>query len=227
VTITLAVPDGKTEQDHLIDAFSAPPGPFLRLLTNFAPVGAASDDAYVRLSVRATGGNAVAIEQFDASESRPIFGFGDGWFEPEYNPRTGLQWRWMSERNEIQLHSPLSPETGGGQVQSPAVPAGSPRSSPALMLHLEGESPLKYFSRPSRLVIRAGGMVLRDEVIGSDFSLATRIPSELVRNRVNTITLETDQTYVPAERSRRTQDRRHLGLRIFKCALRLADPPAS
>ena len=34
------------------------------------------------------------------------------------------------------------------------------------------------------------------------------------------IVLETDQIYVPAERSRRTQDRRHLGLRIFKCELR-------
>jgi hypothetical protein len=29
------------------------------------------------------------------------------------------------------------------------------------------------------------------------------------------VVFETDQVYVPAERSRRTQDRRRLGLRIF------------
>jgi hypothetical protein len=34
------------------------------------------------------------------------------------------------------------------------------------------------------------------------------------------VVFETDQVWVPAERSRRTQDRRHLGLRIFKCEIR-------
>jgi hypothetical protein len=184
----------------------------------------ASQDAYVRLSVRATEGKAVAIEQFDVSESRPVFGFADGWYEHEYNPRTGRQWRWMSEQNEIRLHSPARRETGSGLAPGPDGPA---LPSPDLTLVLEGESPLKYFSRPSRLVIRAGGMVVRDETLRSDFLLTTRIPSELVRNRVSTITLETDQTYVPAERSKRTQDRRHLGLRIFKCELRPANPRAS
>jgi len=33
------------------------------------------------------------------------------------------------------------------------------------------------------------------------------------------ITIETDQTYVPAERSRRTGDRRQLGLRITACSV--------
>ena len=51
--------------------------------------------------------------------------------------------------------------------------------------------------------------------VDDDFSLD--VPIE---NAGDTIVLETDQTYVPAERSRRTQDRRHLGLRILTCELR-------
>ena len=54
-----------------------------------------------------------------------------------------------------------------------------------------------------------------DEVLSSDFS--RDVPIE---DAGDTITFETDQTYVPAERSGRTQDRRRLGLRIFRCELR-------
>src|SRR5262249_4919790 len=156
--------------------------------------GTGSEDLYVKLTVQSTGGKAIAVEQFDVSAVRPVFGFGDGWYEHEYNPRTGLQWRWMSERNDIRVHLP--------------VPANG--SSAGVVLAVEGESPLRYFSRPSRLVIRVGDTVLREEVLGADFSLTTSISRELFRDAVSTITLETDQTYVPAERSRRTQDRRHL-----------------
>ena len=34
------------------------------------------------------------------------------------------------------------------------------------------------------------------------------------------VTFDTDQTYVPAERSGRTADRRRLGLRMFRVELR-------
>jgi hypothetical protein len=36
------------------------------------------------------------------------------------------------------------------------------------------------------------------------------------------IVLETDQVFAPADRSRRTGDQRHLGLRIFKCELKIS-----
>jgi hypothetical protein len=78
-------------------------------------------------------------------------------------------------------------------------------------LHLEGESPRAYFSRGSRLLVRSRGRTVFDRVLDSDFSLD--LPIE---DAGDTILLETDQVYVPAERSRRTEDRRHLGLRIFK-----------
>ena len=63
--------------------------------------------------------------------------------------------------------------------------------------------------------MRSGGRVVFDESLSSDFSVD--IP---IANADETIVLETDQVFVPADRSRRSADRRHLGLRIFKCELR-------
>jgi hypothetical protein len=86
------------------------------------------------------------------------------------------------------------------------------------MLRVEGESPLKYFSRGSRLKIRSGDQVYFDEVLSSDFAIAVQLPPG-----AGPIVFETDQMYVPAERRsllRRLADRRHLGLRIFKVDLR-------
>jgi hypothetical protein len=88
-------------------------------------------------------------------------------------------------------------------------------ATPRLTLHLEGESPRTYFSRGSRLVVRAGDRVVFDDVLTTDFALDIPIP-----NGTELVTLETDQVFQPADRSRRTTDRRHLGLRIFKCDLR-------
>jgi len=66
--------------------------------------------------------------------------------------------------------------------------------------------------------VRAGQQVAFDQTLASDFSLDIGIPDVS-----DTITLETDQIFVPADRSRpwrRSGDLRHLGLRIFKCELR-------
>ena len=89
-----------------------------------------------------------------------------------------------------------------------------PSTSRTVTLHIEGESPRKYFSRDSRLTVR-----VNDETsvypLSSDFSL--NVPVSGAQH----VHLETDQTYVPAGRSwRGSADRRHLGLRIFKCELR-------
>ena len=89
-----------------------------------------------------------------------------------------------------------------------------------LMLTLRGEPPSVYFSKPSHVVVRAGGRVVSDERLSHTFALRARIPRELVSGDESAITIETDQMYVPAERSRRMRDRRHLGLRMFECDLR-------
>jgi hypothetical protein len=173
------------------------PGPFL----HFMPVPAAdsgSTTGYDGIKIAAFRPAAIAIEQFDASAARPLLGFGEGWQEQEFNPRTGVRWRWLSERGELQVRS----------------------RSPRVVLHIEGESPLTYFSRPSRLVVRSGGHVVFDRPLAEDFALDVPIASA-----GEPIVLETDQAFSPADRSSRTADRRRLGLRIFKCELRASSQP--
>jgi hypothetical protein len=159
-----------------------------------------ADDDYVRMRIQSSPPARVAIEQFDASSRRVVFGFGDGWYEQEFNPETGLRWRWLGERGEL-------------RYRIPAATTG-------LRLHLEGESPRVYFSRGSRLIVRTGGLVVFDQTVSADFSIDALVPVAAPSDGDRTITLETDQVFVPAERGwRRTADRRHLGLRIFRCEL--------
>jgi hypothetical protein len=186
----LAVALGGVPRD-LVDPL--PPGPFLRFIdVPAAGVHLASND-YVQVTVTTTPPARVAVEQFDVSATRPVVGYGDGWHEQEFNPRTGRRWRWLSERGELRWRAP----------------------TPRLTLHLEGESPLTYFPRGSRLVVRSGDRVLFDEPLSADFSL--NIP---IDGAETPIVLETNQVFAPADRSRRSADRRYLGLRIFKCELR-------
>ena len=57
--------------------------------------------------------------------------------------------------------------------------------------------------------------------IGSIFSIRQEIPADLVHAGDNTITISTDQTYVPADRRFRfrSRDRRHLGLKVYECRI--------
>ena len=79
------------------------PGPFLRSsrLPAGRPAMRRARDLRAHDGRRRSAGARVAIEQFDASATRPLVGFGDGWHEQEFNPRTGLRWRWLSERGEL------------------------------------------------------------------------------------------------------------------------------
>jgi hypothetical protein len=194
VTIDTGLPDQRPLVEDVLQA-----GGFLRFAAVPPALEVAAGREYAKVSVNATDGDAVAIEQFDASAGRVLFGFGEGWHEQELNPRTGARWRWLSERGEVRLSSQLASDH---------------------RLHIVGESPRKYFSRGSRLKIRSGDRVLYDQTLSDDFSVIVLLPA-----RTSSIVLETDQVYVPAERGwrwRRSGDRRHLGLRIFKVELRPA-----
>jgi hypothetical protein len=166
------------------------PGPFLNIVAASFPATAAG---YSRLTIAAESGRRIAIEQFDVSTVRPVMGFGGGWHEQELDPQTGRRWRWLSEHGEI-------------QVRAPDV---------RLTLHIDGESPRRYFARGSRLVIRSGDRIVFDEVLSDDFSRDVPLASP-----GPVVTFDTDQSYVPAERSGRTADRRRLGLRMFRVELR-------
>ena len=184
--------DGRAILDRALESAS-----FLEFVRTGPGVRDPSAGDYSALSIAASPRAPVAVEQFDASARRPLVGFGSGWHEPEFNPTTGLRWRWLSERGELKV---------------------GPRAA-AHTLHLEGESPRKYFSRGSHLLIRSRDRIVFDRVLDADFSLDVPIDIR-PDDEPQPIVLETDQIYVPADRSRRTQDRRHLGLRIFRCDLR-------
>ena len=83
-TFTVAF-DGVT-RDHVEPL---PPGPFLRFVDVPAAGVPGSSGDYFPVAVTATPPARVAVEQFDVSSARPVVGYGDGWHEQEFNPRTG------------------------------------------------------------------------------------------------------------------------------------------
>jgi len=173
-------------------------GPFLHMANLPSFDLDASVPEYLKVVVSSRPAARVAIEQFDvAPPDRAVLGFGGGWHERELDPATGRQWRWLSERGELSY-----------------IASGPPRR---WTLHIEGESPSRYYSRPSRILVRSGDRVLGDITTSTDFSLDVDVPPAI---SPASLVLETDQTHVPAESSwRRSQDRRRLGLRIFVCEI--------
>jgi hypothetical protein len=172
---------------------SLPPGSFLRVLR--LP-GDISPDAsrYVPVELTSDPPARIGIEQFDVSTTRAVVGFGTGWHEREFNPATGQLWRWISDRGAIEYMS----------------------SGRAATLRITGESPRRYYSRASRLVIRAADRILSDSMLSDDFTIDVTVPQA---DTPATLTFETDQTHVPAAQGwRRSGDHRTLGLRIYSCA---------
>jgi hypothetical protein len=150
--------------------------------------------------VSAAGGPApaVGVEQFDvAPADQLMYALGSGWFEPEEEPRSGRLWHWMSDRAVV-------------------VTAGAASD---VRLALAGESPLRYFDRPPTVIVRAGEKELGRFNPAADFSQTVDIPMAALEAANGQITLETDQTYVPAERGE-SRDPRRLGLRIFRVEVR-------
>jgi len=182
---------------------AAADGFFLR----FVPVAAgalAGDGRYGRLEIRArtadTGADTgiVAIEQFDLQDPSAVLrGFDAGWQEPEHNPSTGLSWRWASERAVIRTTV----------------------TDRDLELNVVGESPLKYFVRPTRVVFKAGDQVLHEAGVGADFVWTIAVPAAALAKSGGLITIESDQAFQPADRGENA-DRRSLALRIYSATLK-------
>lgn len=180
--------------EALLDEFTAAPGFFLRML-DFTP--SAGRDDYVRLHVESDSGDA-AIEQFDAGPSgQLVYGFGDGWYEHEYQPATGVSWRWSSERASIRVRA-----------------AGH-----AAALSLRGE--LEAASS-SHVTVRAGGSVIAEFDVGRHFARTVLIPAAALAGAEATIAIESSASYVPADTRWRSRDRRRLGLKLYECRLTAA-----
>ena len=117
-------------------------GSFL-ISSTFPAAALAGAGRYAKLTVSGTGFAVrtppVAIEQFNLQSPDAVqFGFDEGWYEPEYNPRTAQSWRWMSERAVVRVH-----------------PAGRD-----VVMRMSGESPLRYFDQAPRIRVSVGDRVL-------------------------------------------------------------------
>jgi hypothetical protein len=176
-------------------------GPSTPSFLRFVPLQAGSLSATARWCVleveaKAQGGAAtdiIAIDQFDLQEpGTPMLGFGEGWQEPEYAPLQGVSWRWASGTSVLRVAA------AGRDVE----------------LQVAGESPRRYFDRPSRVTVTAGGTRLFSAEAASDFAWSFRVPAAALDATGGAVTLETDQVFRPADRGQGA-DRRALGLRIY------------
>ena len=191
--LTLTIADGK-----VIAAWEVPPGPFFKTIV--LPDGALDgDDRYVPLRVSAAGAHGgtppspLALEQFDIQpEGQVLLGFLAGWQEPEYNPETGRAWRWMSERAELWVR-PVNRD---------------------ITVTLDGESPAAYFDRAPDVRVMAGGIELARFSPSTDFVQRITIPAAVLDAAEGRVTLESDLSFSPAERSG-AADQRRLALRIY------------
>ena len=120
-----------------------------------------------------------------------------GWNEIEYSKDLQRRWRWTTGGAQTFINS-------GGQDR---------------ILTLNGESPLRHFDVPPHVVVRAGSQVLATAEPSEDFELTVKIPAAALAASDGMLTVETDQTFVPHERSG-SPDRRTLGLRIFRFDIR-------
>jgi hypothetical protein len=115
-----------------------------------------------------------------------------GWNEIEYSKALQRRWRWTTGKASTFVNS------GGRDVT----------------LSIAGESPLKYFDASPTVVVRAGNQVLARVSPTADFNFDIRIPAAVLQQADGTVTVETNRTFVPNQRSG-SPDKRTLGLRIF------------
>jgi hypothetical protein len=126
-----------------------------------------------------------------------MFGYDTGWHEGEYNPRTGLQWRWASDAAALRIWN------AGHDVH----------------LRLRVESPLRYFAEPPTIVLRVGQTDIKRMQPRADFTIEADVPAALLAESNGVVTLTTNNVFVPAERVRVSTDRRRLGLRVYDVAV--------
>lgn len=165
------------------------------------PAGTFAGAGYLPLEFTATSTSTppvrVALEQFDLQPAGvPMVGLMEGWQEPEYNPLTGRAWRWSSERAALWVR-----------------PVGRD-----VTLTLRGESPLRYFDAPPRLIATA------NQFLGAlsptdDFEWNIRIPAADLAATNGRVVIESDKWFVPGERDG-SADKRHLALRVYSYEVR-------
>jgi hypothetical protein len=189
-------------QSQPLETFDVRPGFFSRRIGLRA--GLLAGTGYVPLEIAsrtANGSNTiipVGLEQFDVqSPGMPMTAVDEGWYEPEYNPRTARAWRWTSEKAVLWVR-----------------PIGR-----NVTLTLSGESPLKYFDAAPVVVVSIGDREVARFSPSSDFTQSVVLPADAVAAANGRVVITSDKFFVPAEREG-SRDQRHLALRIYSYSVR-------
>lgn len=127
-----------------------------------------------------------------ASRDEVFFVRRSGWNELEYSRALQRRWQWTTGRAETFINS------GGRDVT----------------VTLSGESPLRSFDSAPTVVVRVGALVLATASPADDFELTILVPAPALAAADGILTIETDKTFVPHERTG-SPDLRTLGLRVF------------
>jgi hypothetical protein len=180
----------------VLDQWDAAPGFFLKVVD--VPAGRlAGVGTFATLSVQSTplSGSApipTAIEQFDLQDATTtLWGYDEGWQEAEANTEFGV-WRWTSDRATLRIVGSRQP----------------------VRITLRIESPLRYFDEAPSVRIRVGDRDVATATVDSARDWTFEVPAELLAASAGVVTIETNRTFVPAERGN-ASDRRRLGLRVF------------
>lgn len=192
--------------DVPIEQFDAAPGFFLEVFD--LPAGTLSGTGpFATLTVQSaavSGAQVIptGIEQFDLQDAHAtMWGYDEGWQEAEFNTVFGV-WRWTSDRATLRI-------------------AGPPR---AVRITMTIESPLRYFDEPPLVRARAGERQLAETTLGSHGEWTFEVPADALDASQGGVTIETNKTFVPAERAN-VPDERRLGLRVF--AIRVSEAGTS
>lgn len=136
----------------------------------------------------------IEIAQFDFAPADVVMaGLATGWHGAEPDDETGEVWRWSTDRLTLEVQA----------------------ADHGAVLMLAGEATLRSFERPSVVTVRAGDVVVRRFDAGGDFSQVIELPAGHLSASPATVTIETDQAFVPAERGE-SADQRRLGLRLSR-----------
>jgi hypothetical protein len=185
-----------------VDRWDVLPGTgFFKRIT--LPPGALEGESdFTRLSAsyasRSGAPQPVRLTQFAVASPEDLFFVQHaGWNEIEYSRELQRRWRWTTARAETFVNS------GGRDVT----------------LTMAGESPLRYFDAVPRVVVRAGNQILATHNPATDFEMTVNVPAAALAAADGMITVETDKTFVPHDRTG-VADKRTLGLRIFRFEIR-------
>jgi len=127
----------------------------------------------------------------------PMLGLDEGWYEPEYNPRTARSWRWTAEKAVLWVR-----------------PVGR-----SVTLTLSGESPLKYYDSAPAIAVAVGDREALRFSPSSDFTQEIVLPADALAAADGRVVITSDKFFVPAQREG-SADQRHLALRMYSYSVR-------